>query len=266
MLRIEKQIHKNIERIIKRNFIEGENEMDYWNRHWKNMINHIEKNSIPFEIQDLWWKNLYDEMTLYYENEINGFKNKTICEIGAGSGYASLLMAKNGAQVTLIDFAPNSVEYAKRVMQYLSINPENVKFIQGDLFSKEKLTNEQFDIVWNCGVIEHYEWDEAIKLVKIMSSYTKPSGKVLITLPNLLSPFLIYKMFKEGKGSEIFFSHRMLKKLMEDSGLQQVKVSPINYWVPSFLPTSWANKMRNNKIGIKLKYLCWLFNGTGIKK
>lgn len=266
MLQIEKYIHKIIELIIPRNFINGENEQAYWNRHWKKMIEYIEKYYIPFEIKEIWWKNLYDEMIDYYEKEIDGFQGKTICEIGSGSGYATLLMAKKGANVILIDFAPNSVIYAKLVMKYLNINDNKVNFIQGNLFDKKKLTNELFDVVWNCGVIEHYKWDEAINLIKIMCSYTKKNGQVLITLPNLLSPFLIYKMFKEGKGSEIFFSHRMLKKLMQESGLYKIKTSPINYWLPSFFPVSWANTLRNFSIGIKFKYLCWLFNGTGIKK
>ncbi len=264
MYKLEKIVHKTIESIIPRNFLQGENEKGYWNRHWENKIDYYNKHGTPFEIRNKWWENLYDEMYSYYKKEVSGFKNKEICELGAGSGYTTLLMAKEGANVTLVDFAPKSVNYAKKIMNYLDIPQNRVSFIEGNIFSRD-LTDKKFDVVWNCGVVEHYKWKKAKKLVKNMSFYTKEEGKVLITLPNLLSPFLIYKMLKEGKGSEIFFSHRLLKKLMIESGLINVSISPINYWVPSFLPHSWANSMRNSSIGKKIKFLPWLFNGTGEK-
>lgn len=265
MYKVEDVLNKLIKKVIRENIQNEENEMQYWDRHWIKYIEHLKMNNIPFEIKSIWWKNLYDEMTNHYEKILNGFDNKEICELGCGSGYSSLLMAQKGAKVTLVDFSHNALNYSKELCSYMKIDIDKVNFIKEDGFRLNKKIGK-FDVVWNCGVIEHYEHDAAVNLIEKIASHTKVGGKVMITLPNLLSPQLIYKMIQEGKGSEIFFSHRMLKRYMEESGLTDVEVRGINYWVPSLFPEYWAKKATRYDTCKYIKSLAWLFNGVGTKK
>lgn len=265
MFRVEKTVDSAIQKIVRKNILESENEQQYWDRHWKEQIKLYERNGIPEEIRDIWWKNLYDEMLEHYTELLGTLDGKTVCELGCGSGYSSLMMATKNAKVTLVDFAELSSAYSKKVCDYMKINPDEVNFITGDAFSEE-LEIGKFDVVWNCGVAEHYQWNEAVKLISIMAKHAKKGGKVMVTLPNLLSPYLLYCMHKEGKGSEIFYSHRQLKRIMEEAGLQDVKVLPINYWVPSCFPKEWANKMRKHRLWHPFRGLGWLFTGIGVKQ
>ena len=264
LFKCEKAIDQCIQKIIRKNILEGENELDYWNRHWQEYIDLYKQTGIPEEIGNLWWKYLYDEMLDHYTNLLGTIENKKICELGCGSGYSSLMMAGKGARVTLVDFSTTSSVYAKYVCQYMNIEAADINFVSGDAFSQD-LDIGKFDVVWNCGVIEHYQWDDAVELIRIMAKHASKGGKVMVTLPNLLSPQLIYLMLKTGKGTEIYFSHRMLKKIMQEAGLSNVKVQTINYWVPSYLPPSFANKMRKVKLLKPFNGLGWLFIGIGEK-
>ena len=71
-------------------------------------------------------------------------------------------------------------------------------------------------------------------------------------------------MLKDGKGSEKYLSHRKLKVLMKKAGLKNVQIKNLNYWLPSFLPYSWAIKTSKYKILNNLKCLTWLFSGVGV--
>ena len=259
---IEKTANFLIQKTFKKNIFENESEVEYWDRHWEKSITYFKKHGSPLEIKELWWKNLYDEMTLHYSKLLNGLENKYICELGCGSGYSSLLMAKQGAKVTLVDFSLKAKSYSKMLIDYLNIPNENINFITVDIFNMKN--NKIYDVVWNCGVIEHCGWNDAVNMIKKMKSNVKPGGSVIVTLPNLLSPQLLYKMIEEGKGSENYFSHRLLRKLMIEAGLCNVRTEAINYWVPSFLHSDYANKARNMNICKYFKSLAWLFSGIGM--
>lgn len=259
---VENAVNRVIQTLVRKNIHPNEEEASYWNRHWERQIEDFYKHGSPLETRNDWWRNLYDEMADHYELALGSVVGKTICELGAGSGYASLLLAKRGANVTLLDFSETSQQYAEKLIDYFSLPESRVQFVRGNLF-QSPIQNNAYDIVWNCGVIEHYEWTQAVELVRQMKRHAKPGGRVMVTLPNLLSPELIYQMLRVGKGSEIYFSHRKLKRLMEEAGLSEVKVFPINYWVPSFLPHKWANTMRSRAIGTRWKSLGWLFTGIG---
>lgn len=259
-------IDRVIQKCVRKNINDNENEFEYWNRHWEKSISYYKAHHIPKEIESDWWKNLYDEMANCYVDILGTeVKNLNMCELGCGSGYLSLLMAQKGANVTLIDFSPKSKEYCDYIKDYLKLENSRVEFKIGDAFSEHLDLSHKYDVVWNCGVLEHYDDGDAVALLKSMIKHTKSNGKVMVTLPNLLSPELIYQMIKVGKGSEIYYNFRKLKDIMEQAGLINVHVHPINYWVPSYLPASWANKSRKHNVCRYFKSLAWLFNGIGTK-
>lgn len=261
MNKIEIRIDKWINKVIKSNFNDWENESSYWDRHWNKMIDFFIENKKPFEIKDEWWKNLYDEMLNFYEKEVGWYEKKVICELWAWSGYLSLLMAQKWAKVYLVDFSQKSFDYTKLLIKYLDVDRKKVVHINWD-FIKENLNIPKCDIVWNCWVLEHYKWDKALMIIQKMKKYTKIWWKVMITLPHLLSPVLIHWMIVEWKWSEIYYSHKRLKKIMIQEWLVEVKVKSINYWLPTFLPYFLPNFFRKINITKIFTKLWWLFNGT----
>lgn len=250
----EKLINTIIQKVFYKQkiLIDSKSEEDFWDKYWQNEINDFKKHGESRETRDYWLNRCNQIMTKHYKKLLVGFKNKSIVECGGGSGINSLFMAQNGAKVTITDFSKKSLEYAKLIAKQLKLSTK-IDFIKADIFKFKP--KQLYDVAWNCGVIEHYEWNQAINFIKLMKSFIKPKGKVLITIPNLLSYEIIYRMIKEGKGSEIFYSRRQLKKMMELAGLKNVKVEPLLFATPSFSPK--IGQFLENKIAANIFPPSW---------
>lgn len=260
----EELINSIIQRIFRKQeiLINSENEEGYWDKYWQNEIDDLKTHGESRETRDYWLNRCNQTMTKQYEQFLAGFNSKSIIECGGGSGINSLLMAQNGAKVTITDFSKKSLEYAKLISKQLRLSTKT-NFIKADIF-KFKPT-QLFDVAWNCGVIEHYEWYKAINFIKLMKCFVKPKGKVLITIPNLLSYEIVYRMIKEGKGSEIFYSRRQLKRMMELAGLKNIKVEPLLFATPSFAPK--MGQFLESKIMANIfPPSWWLFSAVGENK
>jgi len=240
----------------------GGREDSFWDNHWNEMIDYYKKYGEMFEIRDKWDFHCNEILHKHYKSIVEDFKNLKCIECGSGGGYESSLMAKGGAKVTILDYSEEAIEYAKIVAQRLNVLGK-IQFINVNIF--DFYTKEKYDLAWNCSVIEHYQDNEIVQLIKKMMDFTKNNGLVVITIPNLLSPQSIYWMLIAGKGSERYISHKKLKMLMEKAGLKYVKIKNFNYWAPSFLPVKWAIEISKNKLLNNLKIFCWLFSGIGIK-
>lgn len=238
------------------------NEKAFWDNHWNKMIEYYKKYGEIFEIKDKWDFYCNEALHNHYKSIVGSFEKLSCIECGCGGGYESALMAKEGAKVTILDYSEKALEYAKMVSSRVGVL-EKIRFINEDFFNL--IPHSKYDLAWNCGVIEHYQDDEITKIIKKMASFVKKDGIVIITVPNLFSPQSIYWMLKEGKGSEKYLSHKKLKILMEKAGLKNVQLKTFNYWLPSFLPYSWAVKTSQYRVLSNLKYLTWLFSGVGIK-
>jgi len=261
----ETQINSLIQRLVlKQNiFLNSNSEEQYWDKYWQNEISYFNKYKESRETRDYWLNRCNVAMTNHYDSLLSGFANKSIIECGGGSGINSLLMAKRGAKVTIVDFSAKSLEYAKLIARQLKTEKQ-AKFKRADIYHLN-FDKGVYDIAWNCGVIEHYSWDKAVRFLKLMISYVKPGGQVLVTIPNLLSYEIIYRMLKEGKGSEIFYSKRQLKMMMIEAGLLNVDVEPLLFATPSFAPhfgefleTPFLNKV--------MPTTSWLISAVGEKK
>lgn len=238
-------------------------EKTYWDKFWSDEIAYYQKYGESRETRDEWLNRCNMKILKHYEELLCDFTGKTLIECGSGSGILSLLMSKAGAITTIVDFSSKSLQYARLIAHQLQIK-KGVKYLKANIFQL-KSEKEKYDVAWNCGVIEHYKWHDAIRLIKSMSQLVHKDGHVIITLPNLLSFEIIYRMLKEGKGSEIYYSKQQLQSMMEEAGLYNVQVESLVFTTPSFAPK--LNKFLEHKSIIKfLPPLSWLFSGVGTKK
>lgn len=237
-------------------------EKAFWDNHWSRMIQYYKNHGEIFEINDKWDFCCNAALHNHYKSMIKNFRKLSCIECGCGGGYESTLLIKEGGKITILDYSEKALEYAKIVRQRMG-GSNTIEFIQEDILSF--VPTRKYDLAWNCGVIEHYQDNEIIKIIEKMTSFVKRGGLVVITVPNLLSPQSIYWTLKEGKGSERYLSHRKLKVLMTKAGLKNIQIKNLHYWLPSFLPYTWAIKISEFKILNNIKYLTWLFSGIGIK-
>lgn len=162
-------------------------------------------------------------------------ENKKICEVGCGSGTISSALAQKGGKVTLIDISPKAIAFAKNFYQKKKIKA-TFKIMDG---MKMSFGNNSFDLVWNGGVLEHFDEVKQICLLRELYRVVKPGGRLIIMVPNLMDfPFMIAKLLlkfrkKWGFGYEKDISFWQLEKLTAKAGIKNFKIfafDPVVGW------------------------------------
>ncbi|UCG56532.1 MAG: glycosyltransferase [Phycisphaerales bacterium] len=199
------------------------------------MVNELEK-----------WDKLYSDYEtrepphhlLELGNEIiqslNGVVKKTdaILEAGCGSAAQSLAMYRAGYRnIVLFDFSENALRVARQMFE--KENP-GIRTIQGDLAEED--ASEQFDLVYNCGVLEHYEKVDRVKLLEGMASRSR--NLVLVLIPNASCYwYWIWRIHAQSDGNWVFG-----KELAGINIASDFKKSGINYLGHSYFGKKWTEQ------------------------
>ena len=125
------------------------------------------------QLSDEWWNEngkfkilhqIKSHRMSYILDQINNrnIRNLKILDVGCGGGIICEPLARLGAKVTGIDFAPNNIIAAKI---HSKKNKLKIKYINKDI-EKSKL-DEKFDIILMFEVLEHLDnWKKTIKNIK----------------------------------------------------------------------------------------------------
>ena len=118
-----------------------------------------------------------------------------VLEIGSGSGATTLALAAAGRVCTAIDYSAASVNLLKKAAEMLDLS------VQAYICDARKLlpfTDNEFDFVFQAGLLEHFSREERVELLKLW----KPVGKTMVSMiPNANSvPYRIGKSLQEKSG------------------------------------------------------------------
>ncbi len=101
-----------------------------------------------------------------------------VLEAGCGSGMHSLAIAKlRRCEVTLLDFSPDAINYARRAFDRAGMQ---ANFEIGDVFAAQGAPDH--DLVFNSGVLEHYEFARQVKFLNGMKQRSR--RYVFVLVPN----------------------------------------------------------------------------------
>lgn len=101
-----------------------------------------------------------------------------VLEAGCGSGRHSLELARTGGvAVSLLDFSEHAIAYARQVFAKEGLP---ASFEVGDVFQAE--SPRQHDLVFNSGVLEHYEFARQVAFLEGMKQRSRRF--VLVLVPN----------------------------------------------------------------------------------
>ncbi|MFA0778100.1 MAG: hypothetical protein PVTTEEND_001814 [Candidatus Fervidibacter sp.] len=122
-----------------------------------------------------------------------------VLEAGSGTGRVSLRLAKEGAQVTLLDLSEEALHLSRRLMTAWGVSATT---IVGSLFALPFKDN-QFTLVWNGGVLEHY--DEAEQRQMLSEMVRVSSQWIVVMVPNRRALFYRWaKRYLEWRGKWSF--------------------------------------------------------------
>lgn len=106
------------------------------------------------------------------------WKNKTVLDVGCGTGLMAALAARSGAKKVIgIDFSPDAISTAnaEHVHKNLAYRVEDIKKHRG-----------VYDIIVSLGTLEHM--DKPFEILRMLKKHLKPDGMILITSPNWSNP------------------------------------------------------------------------------
>ena len=166
-------------------------EKDVWDKYFAEALN---GKGQEMDNSDLWWQ-ISEDDTVDIIFDIFKQKNISILEAGCGSGGTNFSLEKrlNVEQIDLLDISENALLYAKK------ITPEHVlkktRYIQGSILETNNKQLRKYDLVWNTGLIEHYQKDEIVKIIENMLALTKKDGAVVLGIPNIKSLAVLKSAF-----------------------------------------------------------------------
>ena len=158
-------------------------------------------------------------------------KTGNIFEPGSGGGMACAKFAQKGFDITSMDLSQNALKKGIDLFKSLSLN---AKFTLGDLFHMP-IKDEQFDIVFNQGVMEHFRLAkmDASAGVREMMRVLKKDGTLVVLVPAYFSPlFFVYRLFKVLNlidkhwpyTDQDFLHKNELYEMMENAGCKNITV------------------------------------------
>ncbi len=146
----------------------------------------------------------------------------SLLEVGCGSGHLSGYLASKGFQTTLIDFSKVALEKAKK---HYEQNNLAGTFINADMFDLSTDLVEPHDVVWNSGVLEHFDAWDVIDVLKKMRQVARKY--VLVLVPNAMSiPYLLFRRHAMENGEWIWGREMLrdsMKHLAEAAGLEVIE-------------------------------------------
>ena len=116
-------------------------------------------------------------------------------ELGAGTGDISLLLALEGAAVSLFDASEKALEIAR---YKLSLYDIEAAYVVGDLFSLPAEHVGRYDAAVSYGVVEHFTGEDRFLACDSHARCVRPGGAVAISVPNARClPYRLNKLWLE---------------------------------------------------------------------
>lgn len=190
--------------------------------------------------KDHWW---YEARRIIFADIIKGLKlpaDAKILEAGCGPG-ANLEMLQKFGQVSGFDpdeFAANHATQVSKLDIKQGDLPDNCPF------------EGPFDLVGSFDVIEHI--DDDVGSVKTLADVTKDGGHLLFSVPAYQWMWSHHDEINHHKRR---YTVPRLKKVLEDAGLEVVKISYINMWLfPLAVTVRFLKKLlgKDNESDVKL--------------
>ncbi|MBU0963017.1 MAG: class I SAM-dependent methyltransferase [Nanoarchaeota archaeon] len=190
-----------------------------WDKYWqetkfdnKKIIDNL-KNSF-------FWKQLKLELL----KDFGTLKDIKILELGSGRGEMSLLMALEGADITLVDESEFALKEAKKL--YSEFNCK-VNLIRKSMFDIKKA---DYDITISFGLAEHFTEEKRLEVFKKHYDCIKEKGLIILSVPNAKSfPYRIYKSIAQllrfwKYGLEVPYTEKELNEIAKKLKIKNFRV------------------------------------------
>jgi len=132
-----------------------------------------------FYNKDITWGDFLEKLKdhKYYLQKIIELNPNKVLEVGCGPGIRSVFLSYLGIDTVAFD---NDEGIIKQVEKYSNKFKGNIEAKLGDAFNLE-YKDQEFDVIFNAGFLEHFNDEEKIKLV---SEFTRVAKYYIFMVPN----------------------------------------------------------------------------------
>jgi SAM-dependent methyltransferase len=154
-------------------------------------------------------------------------------ELGSGRGDLSVLLAQEGAQVTLLDFSSTALDLARERFARLGLSAQCAT---GDLLDLPRDLRGRYDVSLSSGVLEHFVGAARTRAMASHNVALKPGGVAVVSVPNAWCiPYRMWKAYLELRGwwpygLEMPFSRSELHARAQRVGLHDLDTHGLNFW------------------------------------
>ncbi len=202
----------------------------------------------------------YQLIDLLEKSGIDNLNGLKILDAGCGFGVVDCLLAMMGGDLTLLDYDMEYLNKSRDAFReidcFVANAPRNdtspnlllrakgeaiskfeipeAKFIKGNILNMP-LKGEEFNLVWNGGVVEHFE--NPPEAIKKMAALARPGGCVFVSVPALFTPHTfvvrpyrrrIRNFYFDIWGREKSYTEGAIAKDMKEAGLKDIITSTCN--------------------------------------
>jgi SAM-dependent methyltransferase len=216
---------------------------EYWNRH----IHDLEITQHPVGS-----RGFFDDLDQYHFEKLHhllrlvdfdGYRGRSVLEVGCGAGVDLARFAKGGASVTGVDLASSAIELAR------------TNFAQQGLQGRFEVADGEhlpfpdntFDLVYAHGVVQYTA--DPRELVKECHRVLKPGGRAVfqvynrVSWLNALSKLMKVGLEHDGAPVLLKFSIGEFRRLL--AGFQEITIVPERFPVKSRLHGGWKGAVYN---------------------
>lgn len=154
-------------------------------------------------------------------------------ELGSGRGDLSLLLAEQGASVTLLDASPRALAQARKRFQRHALDAE---YVEDNLLGTMEQWHGAFDVAISSGVIEHFRGPDRTRAIAAHRAVLQPRGIAVISVPHACCPsYRIWKAYCELRrcwpyGFERPYSRKELLARGAQAGFTNMEVAGMGFW------------------------------------
>jgi SAM-dependent methyltransferase len=133
-----------------------------------------------------------------------------ILEVGTGGGPNALWLASRGYEVTGVEYRQPLVDIARGLARTVGVR---AMFEVGDAFDLAKYRG--YDTVFSVGMVEHWPYDDSVRAIREQG---RTASVVVVNIPT------IFTRYSSPVTDERFYSRGELKRMLQDAGLNDVRV------------------------------------------
>ena len=216
---------------------------EYWDRH----IHDLEITRHPVGS-----RGFFDDLDQYHFEKLHhllrlvdfdGYRGRSVLEVGCGAGVDLARFAKGGAEVTGVDLAPSAIELARANFSQQGLRGR-FEVADGEHLP---FPDNSFDLVYAHGVVQYTA--NPRQLVEECRRVLKPGGEAVFQVYNRVSWLNgLSKLMKVGLEHDdapvlLKFSIGEFRRLV--SGFRQVAIVPERFPVKSRLHGGWKGAVYN---------------------